>query len=149
MTIHVFATILALYPIKPTAEIAEEFGMTEYRINKMAKACRVKKSHEFRSEVNSKNGSVNAEKLKKRTIRRAKRVEKLFDMRPYAITQRFGLKNPIFCPTAAYGHMGRDPFEDYVTVFDAAGRKRQKKVQFFGWEKLDMVDAIKKEFNLK
>ena len=43
----------------------------------MAKACRVKKSHEFRSEVNSKNGSVNAEKLKKRTIRRAKRVEKL------------------------------------------------------------------------
>lgn len=79
----------------------------------------------------------------------AKRVEKLFDMRPYAITQRFGLKNPIFCPTAAYGHMGRDPFEDYVTVFDAAGRKRQKKVQFFGWEKLDMVDAIKKEFKLK
>lgn len=77
MTIHVFATILALYPIKTTAEIAEEFGMTEYRINKMAKACRVKKSHEFRSEVNSKNGSVNAEKLKKRTIRRAKRVEKL------------------------------------------------------------------------
>ncbi len=79
----------------------------------------------------------------------AKHVEKLFDMRPYAITQRFGLKNPIFCPTAAYGHMGRDPFEDYVTVFDAAGRKRQKKVQFFGWEKLDMVDAIKKEFKLK
>ena len=79
----------------------------------------------------------------------AAHVKQLFDLRPYAIVERFGLKNPIFRPTAAYGHMGRDPFEDYVTVFDAAGRKRQKKVQFFGWEKLDMVDAIKKEFNLK
>ena len=79
----------------------------------------------------------------------AKHVEKLFDMRPFAITQRFGLKNPIYRQTAAYGHLGRDPFEDTVVVYDAAGRKRTKKVQFFGWEKLDMVDAIKKEFKLK
>ncbi len=78
----------------------------------------------------------------------AAKVKKLFDLRPYAIVERFGLKNPIFLPTAAYGHMGRDPYEDYVTVYDAAGRKRKKKVQFFGWEKLDMVDAIKKEFKL-
>ena len=79
----------------------------------------------------------------------AERVEKLFDMRPFAITQRFGLKNPIYRATAAYGHMGRDPYEATVAVFDAAGRKHTKKVQFFGWEKLDMVDAIKKEFKLK
>ena len=78
----------------------------------------------------------------------AARVKKLFDLRPYAIVERFGLKNPIFLPTAAYGHMGRDPFEDYVIVYDAAGRKRKKKVQFFGWEKLDMVEAIRKEFKL-
>ncbi|MBP5327358.1 MAG: methionine adenosyltransferase [Bacteroidales bacterium] len=78
----------------------------------------------------------------------AARLRKLFDLRPYAIVERFGLKNPIFRPTAAYGHIGRDPYEDYVTVFDAAGRKRKKKVQFFGWEKLDMVDAIKKEFKI-
>ncbi len=78
----------------------------------------------------------------------AAKVKKLFDLRPYAIVERFGLKNPIFLPTAAYGHMGRDPYEDYVTVYDAAGRKRKKKVQFFGWEKLEMVDAIKKEFKL-
>ncbi len=78
----------------------------------------------------------------------AERVKKLFDMRPYAIVERFGLKNPIFHPTAAYGHMGRDPYEDEVLVFDAAGRKRKKKVQFFGWEKTDMVDVIKKEFAL-
>ena len=79
----------------------------------------------------------------------AARVKRLVDLRPYAIVERFGLKNPIFRPTAAYGHMGRDPYEDYVTVYDAAGRKRQKKVQFFGWEKTDLVDAIKKEFKLK
>ncbi len=78
----------------------------------------------------------------------AARVKKLFDLRPYAIVERFGLKNPIFRPTAAYGHMGRDPFEGEVVVYDAAGRRRKKKVQFFGWEKLDMVDKIKKEFKI-
>ena len=78
----------------------------------------------------------------------AARVKKLFDLRPYAIVERFGLKNPIFRPTAAYGHMGRDPFEAEVTVYDAVGRRRKKKVQFFGWEKLDMVPAIQKAFGL-
>ena len=77
----------------------------------------------------------------------AEKVKKLFDLRPYAIVERFGLKNPIFRPTAAYGHMGRDPYEAEVTVY-RSGKPQQKKVQFFGWEKLDMVDAIKKEFKL-
>ena len=77
----------------------------------------------------------------------AARVRKLFDLRPYAIVERFGLKNPIFRPTAAYGHMGRDPYEAEVTVYKN-GKPQQKKVQFFGWEKLDMVDAIKKEFKI-
>ena len=44
--------------------------------------------------------------------------------------------------------MGRDPKEEAVVLFDAEGRKHTKKVQFFGWEKLDMVDQIKKEFKL-
>ena len=74
-------------------------------------------------------------------------VKKLFDLRPYAIVERFGLKNPIFRPTAAYGHMGRDPYEAEVTVYKN-GKPQQKKVQFFGWEKLNMVDAIKKEFKI-
>ena len=79
----------------------------------------------------------------------AERVRKLFDLRPFAITQRFGLKNPIYRSTAAYGHMGRDPKEKTVTLFDEQGKAHKKKVQFFGWEKLDMVDAIKNEFKLK
>ncbi len=78
----------------------------------------------------------------------AEKVKKLFDLRPYAIVERFGLKNPIFRPTAAYGHMGRDPYEAEVTVY-RSGKPQQKTVQFFGWEKLDMVDPIKKEFKLK
>ena len=77
----------------------------------------------------------------------ATRVRKLFDLRPYAIVERFGLKNPIFRPTAAYGHMGRDPYEAEVTVYKN-GKPQKKQVQFFGWEKLDMVDAIKKEFKI-
>ena len=77
----------------------------------------------------------------------AEKVKKLFDLRPYAIVERFGLKNPIFRPTAAYGHMGRDPYEAEVTVYKN-GKPQQKTVQFFGWEKLDMVDAVKKGFQL-
>jgi len=37
----------------------------------------------------------------------AKKVEKIFDMRPYFIEERFNLRTPIYSETAAYGHMGR------------------------------------------
>jgi S-adenosylmethionine synthetase len=78
----------------------------------------------------------------------AKRVEKLFDMRPYAIVKRFGLLNPIFEETASYGHFGRKPFTRKVDVL-VNGKKTAKEVEFFAWEKLDMVDAIKKELKAK
>src|SRR5574344_1428471 len=77
----------------------------------------------------------------------AKKVEGLFDMRPYAIVERFGLKNPIFEETAAYGHIGRDPFTRKVKVLHN-GKMVKKEVQFFGWEKMDYVDKIKKAFQL-
>ena len=76
----------------------------------------------------------------------AKRIGQIFDMRPYAIIQRFGLKNPIFAPTAAYGHIGRDPYSVPVTLIDAQGHETTKTVDFFGWERLDYVDAIKQAF---
>ncbi len=60
----------------------------------------------------------------------AQRVREMFDLRPASIIKRFGLKNPIYEPCAAYGHMGREPY-----VKDG--------IQFFGWEKLDSVDYIK------
>lgn len=89
----------------------------------------------------------------------AKVVTELFDMRPKAITDRFGLLNPIYSETAAYGHMGRQPEErevevNYVEVTEENGVKKEvrtsqmKKVKFFGWEELDYVDKIKAAFGL-
>ena len=65
----------------------------------------------------------------------AEKVKELFDLRPAAIIDKFGLKNPIYEPTAAYGHFGKDPY-----VKDG--------IQFFGWEKLDAVNALKMAFGL-
>ena len=78
----------------------------------------------------------------------AKRIEKVFDMRPGAIVKRFGLKNPIFLETATYGHFGRDTFKRKIKI-GSIGNQVVKEVEFFGWEKLDYVDKIKKEFGIK
>jgi S-adenosylmethionine synthetase len=86
-------------------------------------------------------------------------VNKLFDMRPYSIVQRFGLKNPVFLPTASYGHFGRESYVKEVEVYYETGSKSKnvngngkkiylKKVEFFAWEKLDYVEQIKKAFKL-
>ncbi len=77
----------------------------------------------------------------------ADKIKSIFDLRPNAIVKRFGLKNPIFRATAAYGHMGRKPYTDTVTVFEN-NKAVQREVEFFTWEKLDYVDEIKKQFDL-
>jgi S-adenosylmethionine synthetase len=77
----------------------------------------------------------------------AKQIASLFDLRPAVIIKRFGLKNPIFLPTAAYGHMGRSPFTKKVTLL-RNGSPETKEVEFFAWEKLDYVSNIKKEFGI-
>lgn len=78
----------------------------------------------------------------------ARKVEKIFDLRPYAIEQRLKLRNPIYSETAAYGHMGREP--KVVTKIFNKGKDNEKKVEveLFTWEKLDMVDAVKKAFGV-
>ncbi len=89
----------------------------------------------------------------------AKKVIQLFDMRPKAIVERFGLKLPIFSETAAYGHMGRETFTkevklEYIEVKEnGQGREEVRKtqmkpVEFFTWEKLDYVDKVKSAFGL-
>lgn len=77
----------------------------------------------------------------------AERVCKMFDLRPAAIVERFGLTNPIFRETAAYGHFGRTPFTRPVKV-TRLGVEQEVEMQFFGWEKLDKVDDIRREFGL-
>lgn len=78
----------------------------------------------------------------------AKKIENIFDMRPYAIEQRLKLRNPIYEETAAYGHMGRK--NEFVTkTFHSPYREPiVKEVELFTWEKLDFVDRIKSEFVL-
>ena len=77
----------------------------------------------------------------------ARRVSKLFDLRPASIVKRYGLKNPIFEATASYGHFGNRPYVKPVKVWEN-GVECERSVEFFGWEKLDAVDQIKAEFGL-
>lgn len=88
----------------------------------------------------------------------AETIQSIYDLRPYAIVNRFGLKNPIFELTAAYGHFGRDPFKAEVEVYyandetrlvDHNGQARKyKTVEFFAWEKLNFVNEIKAAFKM-
>ena len=79
----------------------------------------------------------------------AKKIEKLFDMRPYGIETRLKLRNPIYSETAAYGHMGRASEKKKVTFTDGSGKTKSKNVETFTWEKLDYVKKIKTAFNIK
>lgn len=54
----------------------------------------------------------------------AKKVKNCFDFRPEAIISRFGLRQPIFRRTAAFGHFGRVDVE-------------------FPWETTDMADSLR------
>ena len=88
------------------------------------------------SKVNLTNGEI------------AKKVEAIFDMRPYFIEQRLKLRNPIYSETAAYGHMGRTP-ETVTKTFSApGGNEKTVTVELFTWEKLDFVDQVKTAFGL-
>ena len=89
----------------------------------------------------------------------AQKIKEVFDLRPYAIVKRFGLKNPVFRATSTYGHFGRDPYteevevqynthQDTVTRVVNGKEKHFKNVEFFAWEKLDYVDRLKEVFGL-
>ncbi len=82
----------------------------------------------------------------------ALKVKELVNLKPDFIVKRFGLTNPIFEETASYGHFGRQPetrkvevyYEDKDTFHE--GDHIYKNVEFFGWEKLDLVDELKTAF---
>lgn len=88
----------------------------------------------------------------------SKKVDEIFDMRPYAIVNRFGLRNPIYGPTASYGHFGREPRTDDVEVYFSNGDTFDKKVdgkichfkkvQLFAWELTDYIDQVKAAFGI-
>jgi S-adenosylmethionine synthetase len=74
-------------------------------------------------------------------------INECFDLRPAVIIEKFGLKNPIYSATAAYGHFGRDPFVKELELI-RNGKRVKEKVQFFGWEKLDAVERCKALFKI-
>ena len=61
-------------------------------------------------------------------------VREVFDLRPAGIIQALNLRNPIYRPTAAYGHFGRAPERRRVADRD---------VELFTWEHADRVEELK------
>ncbi|MFT6959997.1 MAG: S-adenosylmethionine synthetase [Polaribacter sp.] len=78
----------------------------------------------------------------------SKKVEGIFDMRPYFIEKRLKLRAPIYSETAAYGHMGRTPETKIVTFSNPMGETVSQQVETFTWEKLDYVATVKEAFGL-
>jgi len=78
----------------------------------------------------------------------AKRIEKLFDLRPKAIERTLKLRQPMYSETAAYGHMGRKPEVIQKTFTSHYHETKTLEIELFTWEKLDRVDDIRKEFGL-
>lgn len=92
------------------------------------------------ARVKDANGKIMADSEIARIAR------SMFDLRPYEIVKKFGLKFPIFEPTASYGHFGRQPYDAEVELYSRNGSPEKKTVSFFAWEKLDKVDEIKQAF---
>ncbi len=64
----------------------------------------------------------------------ARAVSEVFDFRPRSIIETLSLTDPIYKPTAAYGHFGRTPEHRSVD-----GRT----VQLFPWELTNRVDPLR------
>ncbi len=89
-----------------------------------------------RSHVNLTDGEI------------AEKINELFDLRPKAIEDRLKLRNPIYCETAAYGHMGRQPQTVTKKFRSRYQPEKSIEVELFTWEKLDYVEKIKEAFKL-
>ena len=78
----------------------------------------------------------------------ARRIEKLFDLRPKAIERALKLRQPMYVETAAYGHMGRQCEVVKKTFTSHYHETKTIDVELFTWEKLDRVDDIRREFGI-
>ena len=78
----------------------------------------------------------------------AMKIQQMFDLRPKAIERELKLRQPMFVETAAYGHMGRKNEVVKKTFTSRYHEEKTIDVELFTWEKLDLVDKIRKEFSL-
>ena len=79
----------------------------------------------------------------------ASKISRMFDLRPRAIERELKLRQPMYLETAAYGHMGRRNEVVSKTFTSRYHEKKTIDVELFTWEKLDMVDEIRKELKIK
>ena len=78
----------------------------------------------------------------------ANKISEMFDLRPKAIEKELKLRQPMYLETAAYGHMGRKSETVKKTFTSHYHETKTIDVELFTWEKLDLVEKIKKEFGL-
>ena len=78
----------------------------------------------------------------------ADKIKGMFSLTPKAIERRLKLRQPMYLETAAYGHMGR---RNETIKKEFTSRYHEKKVidvELFTWEKLDLVERVRREFLL-
>ena len=75
----------------------------------------------------------------------ANKIQNIVDLRPAAIEKHLKLRSPIYSETATYGHMGRTNKKKKKIFYNSNGEKKTINVELFTWEKLDLVQSIKKE----
>ena len=89
-----------------------------------------------RSHVNLTDGEI------------ANKIKLMFNLTPKAIERNLKLRQPMYVETAAYGHMGRENKVVKKTFTSRYHETKTLDVELFTWEKLDLVDQIKKAFKL-
>ena len=89
-----------------------------------------------RSHVNLTDGEI------------ANKIKSMFNLTPKAIECNLKLRQPMYVETAAYGHMGRENKVVKKTFTSRYHETKTLDVELFTWEKLDLVDQIKKAFKL-
>ena len=89
-----------------------------------------------RSHVNMTDGEI------------ANKIKSIFNLTPKAIERNLKLRQPMYVETAAYGHMGRENKVVKKTFTSRYHETKTMDVELFTWEKLDLVDQIKKAFKL-
>ena len=89
-----------------------------------------------RSHVNMADGEI------------ANKIKSMFNLTPKAIERNLKLRKPMYVETAAYGHMGRENKVVKKTFTSRYHETKTMDVELFTWEKLDLVDQIKREFKL-
>jgi len=112
----------AAYAARYLAKNVVAAGISERCTIQLSYAIGVSKPISF--YVNTTGSQVDGERLEKV-------LQELMDLSPRGIRNHLKLNRPIYQRTAAYGHFGRAP--------EADGG--------FSWEKLDLVDELKRHFN--